>query len=245
MAIMCVRMTAEATEKSALALRQLLVFDAERASEVCTEDFLFDAPGAEAVAAECTGIVLARGDTTRASALLAAGAPCVFLGEMALTDSTIVARLAQAHPGRIGVYAPVRRQSVSWSLETESNADFRTVTPSVCAPTWEVLAADGRATGVLAPWWLKAMHELGASHFLVQADMREDDDLNILAGLVEDLGDALWLAPLCEKQLPYADWVTYGQCRQLVLPEGDFVRRSELFAAFLQPEAVESEETVS
>ncbi|WP_284155375.1 hypothetical protein [Sulfuricystis multivorans] len=238
-------MTAEATEKSALALRRLLVFDPARASEVCAQDFLFDAPGAEAGAAECAGIVVAKDDAARADALLAAGALCVFVGEAALRDSESVRRLAAAYPGRIGIYTPARRMSVSWSFETESNADFKTVAPSLAEPAWEVLTADGSTTGTHAAWWLKAMRELGASQFIVLADVRDDADLNILAGLVEDFGDSLWIAPRDEERLPLADWLTYGQCRQLALVEDDFARRGELLGAFLQPAALESEETVS
>ncbi|MEW5781824.1 MAG: hypothetical protein ACOY6N_10390 [Pseudomonadota bacterium] len=233
-------MDVEVVERSAPLLRRLTAFDAARAAEIGNEDFLFDALGVETVAAECAGIVLPSGDEPRAASLLAAGAPCVFLGEAALRDSQTIARLAETQPGRIGVFAPARRQSVTWSLETESNADFRTVTPSVCAPTWEVLMADGTATGVLVPWWLKALRELGATHFLVQADVMDDADLEILAGLVEDLGDSLWLAPLADEHLPYVDWVRYGHCRHLALPENDCLRRTELFGEFFQPTPVET-----
>lgn len=225
-------MESAAVEKSALALRRLLSFDPECASEACPDDFIVDAPGVESVVSECAGIILGRGEAAeaRATALLVTGASLVLLGEAALSDSGVVERLASAHPGKVGIYAPVSRQTVSWSFETVSNADFKTVTPSYCEPAWEILKADGAPTGTLAGWWLDAMRALGASHFLVAADVRDDTDLNILAGLVEDFGDALWIAPRTTEHLPLIDWVNYGQSLQLALPAADYGHRAELFA---------------
>lgn len=209
------------SEKSAVAVRRLCRHKPEDAASVGADDFVFDAPGVEAIASECAGIVLADGDETRAATLLSIGAPLVLLGEAALRDSGVVNRLAAAHSAeRIGIYAPVRRQAISWSFETASNADFKTVTPSHCEPAWEVLRADGGSTGTLAAWWLAALRDLGASRFLVHADLRDDFDLNLCADLVERFGDALWLAPLGQPALPLADWVRYGQARQLALAEG-------------------------
>lgn len=222
--------SATPVNKSALALRQLLRFDAAEPLDIGADDVVFDAPGVEAVAAECAGIVLETGDAARAGTLLAAGASRVLLGELALADSEAAARLAQAHPGRIGIYAAVKRQAVSWSLETVSNADFKTVTPSYCEPNWEVLGADGTPTGTLASWWLQAMRDLGASEFLLVADVCDDTDLNILAGLSEDFGDALWVGPRAELALPLPDWVCYGKCRQLALPPTLYEQRAILFA---------------
>ena len=129
-------------EGSALAIRRWLAFDDD--ADIEPDDFVFDAPGVEAVAALCAGIVLASGDEQRAATLIAAGADCVFLGEAALLDSCVVDRLVTAHGmERVGIYAPLRRQTVSWSFETVSNADFKTVAPSHCEPAWEVLRADG------------------------------------------------------------------------------------------------------
>lgn len=218
-----------AETEPALALRRLVRFDPGLATEVGDDDFLFDAPGAESVAAECAGLILASGDETRARTLLAAGASCVLLGELALVDSEAVGRLVQEHAGRVGVYVPAQRLAVSWSFETTSNADFKTVTPSFCEPAWEALRADGASTGTLLSWWLKAMRELGASRYLVQADVQDDTDLDILAGLIEELGDALWIAPRSRDHLPLADWISYGQCRLLALPTDLFARRAELF----------------
>lgn len=206
-----------ASKESALAIRRCMAF--EDGTQVDADDLLFDGPGIEAVAALCGGVVLADGDEQRVATLLAAGADCVFVGEAALLDSTVVDRLVAAHGAeRIGIYAPLRRQTVSWSFETVSNADFKTVTPSHCEPAWEVLRADGSGTGSLASWWLTAMRELGATRFLVQVDIQDDTDLNLCAGLVEDLGNALWIGPLLDPAPRVADWVDFGQCRQLALP---------------------------
>jgi hypothetical protein len=203
-----------------LLIRRLRPFASAIEPEVDDAVFVHDAAGCEAVAARCAGIVLAKGDEARAAALLAAGAPAVFLGETALLDSAVVERLASSHPGRVGIYAPVARQSVSWSLETVSNADFKTLAPSICEPSWEVLRADGSPTGTLLLWWLKALAERGAAHFLVAADIADDTDLNILAGLVEEFGERLWLTPRSERPMrPLQEWVAYGHCRRLALPD--------------------------
>lgn len=222
-----------AAQESAPAVRRWLAWD--DSADPGADDFVCDGPGAEAVAALCAGVILADGDERRAATLLAAGADCVFVGEAALLDSTVVDRLVAAHGAeRIGIYAPLARQFVSWSFETVSNADFKTVTPSHCEPAWEVLRADGSGTGTLAHWWLKAMRELGASRFLVRVDIRDDTDLNLCAGLVEDLGDGLWIGPLQDPAPQLADWVNYGQCRQLALPAATYAQCADLPGA---PEA--------
>jgi hypothetical protein len=217
-------------EKSTLAvrcLRRLCRFDPATAADIGADDFVFDAPGVEAIAAACAGVVLEAGDEVRAATLLVSGAPCVFLGQAALRDSAAVERLVAAQGGAaIGVYAPARRQAVSWSFETLSNADFKTVTPSVCEPAWEVLKADGSATGTQVSWWLGALRDLGATHFLVRADIRDDTDLNICAGLVETLGDSLWLGPLTDENPRLDEWAEFGRCRQFALPTPLYERQS-------------------
>lgn len=212
---------------TALALRRCVAFEDGR--EVAEDDFIFDDPGVEAIASLCAGVILASGDERRATTLLASGASCVFVGAAALADSTVIDRLVAAHGAeRIGIYAPVRRQSVSWSFETVSNADFKTITPSHCEPAWEVVTADGSGTGTLARWWLGALREQGASRFLVQVDIVDDTDLNLCAGLVEELGDALWIGPLLDPAPRLADWVAYGQCRQLMLSAAAYAQRASL-----------------
>ncbi|MBI5786296.1 MAG: hypothetical protein HZA64_12650 [Rhodocyclales bacterium] len=205
-------------EKSAVVVRHLRHFADADAATIGADDLVFDAPGVEAIADACAGIVLTDGDEQRATTLLNIGAPRVFIGEAALRDSSIIQRLAAAFgTERVGVYAPAQRQSVSWSFETVSNADFRTVTPSHCEPAWEVLLADGTPTGTLLAWWLGALRELGASQFLVRAAIDDDTDLNLCAGLVERYGDALWLEPLAGGEVPLAECIRYGQARQLAL----------------------------
>lgn len=216
-----------ASQESAPAIRRWVTF--EDSTEVDADDLVFDGSGIEAVAALCAGVILAGGDEQRAATLLAAGAECIFIGEAALQDSTVINRLVATHgANHVGIYAPLKRQNVSWSFETVSNADFKTVTPSHCEPAWEVLRADGVGTGTLASWWLKAMRDLGATRFLVRVDIQDDTDLNLCAGLVEDLGDALWLGPLTQPTPNLADWVEYGQCRQLVLSAAAYAQRDSL-----------------
>lgn len=211
-------MEQEGVEKSVMVVRHLRQFADADAALVGADDLVFDAPGVEAVADACAGIVLVDGDEQRATTLLNIGAPVVFLGEAALRDSGIVQRLAAAFGSeRVGVYAPAQRQTVSWSFETVSNADFRTVTPSHCEPAWEVLLADGAATGTLVAWWLGALRDLGASQFLVSVAVNDDTDLNLCADLVERYGDALWLEPKAGSAVPLSDWTSYGQARQLAL----------------------------
>jgi hypothetical protein len=214
-------MEQDVRQKSAVVVRRLLRHAPDDAASVGPDDFIFDAPGVEAIASECAGVVIAEGDEMRAATLLSVGAPLVLLGEAALRDSTIVGRLVAAHGAeRVGIYAPVRRQAVSWSFETASNADFKTVTPSHCEPAWEVLLADGTPTGTLVAWWLTTLRDLGATRFLVRTAIHDDVDLNLCADLVERFDNALWLAPVVGDDVPLADWVRYGQARQLALADG-------------------------
>lgn len=208
---------ADAPEAPTVRLRRWLRFDGN--TDVDSNDLLCDGPGVEAVAALCAGVVLPDGDEQRTATLIAAGADCVYVGEAALLDSSVIERLVAAHGAEcIGIYAPLQRQNVSWYFETVSNVDFRTVAPSHGEPAWEVLRADGSGSGALATWWLKEMQELGATRFLVRVDIQDDTDLNICAGLIEDFGDALWIGPLLEAEPKLVDWVDFGQCRQLALP---------------------------
>lgn len=217
-------MEQEVVEKSVVVTRHLRQFAEADGASIGADDLVFDAPGVEALADACAGIVVVDGDEPRVTTLLNIGAPVVFLGEAALRDSGIVQRLAAAFGSeRVGIYAPVQRQSVSWSFETVSNADFRTVTPSHCEPAWEVLLADGSATGTLVAWWLGALRDLGASRFLVSVAINDDTDLNLCADLVERYGDVLWLEPLAGGEVPLADCIRYGQARQLALRDDSAV----------------------
>jgi len=190
--------------------------------------FLLDGPAIDGCAGQCAAVVLTKGDEARAEALLAAGARQVLIGEAALLDSGIVERLSTKYgKERIGLSVPVRNLAVDWSFETVSNADFKVVTPSICEPTWEVLRADGSGTGTHAEWWIGQMLERGAQMVLLHADIDNDIDLNLCAGLVEKLGDQLWVAPLSCAAPPLNDWIAFGQVRQLALPPALFLRRAE------------------
>jgi hypothetical protein len=169
--------------------------------------------------ATAAGIVLPREGVARATELLAAGARRVLLGEAALVDASIVAALAATFGGeRVGVYVPARRFEVSWSFDTRSNADFRVLTPSLGAPAWEVLRADGTQTGTQAFWWIGEMLKLGASEVLLCVDIRDDTDLNLCADGVERLGDRFWIGPLADPAPALDEWRRYGHARQLALP---------------------------
>lgn len=191
--------------------------------------FAFD--GAQTGTDGLQGVILPREGRERARALLAGGTPRVLLGEAALRDSTIVPALAaEFGTDRVGVYCPAQRMQVSWVMDTVSNADFRTMRPSVCEPCWEILKADGTPTGTLLGWWLGQMFERGAGLALVRADIADDADLNICAGLVEQCGPRLWLGPRQGSAPNLADWVRYGQARQLVLPAALYESHPDILA---------------
>ncbi len=205
--------------------------------------FIFDSPALDGLAAAGVSVVLRDGSELRATALLDAGAAQVLLGEAALADGAVVERLAAKYGGqRVGLYAPVQRMAVDWSFETVSNADFRVVTPSRCEPAWEILRADGSGSGTLASWWIGEMLARGARTVLLRVDMRDDTDLNLCAGLVEAFGEKLWIAPLGEGEpdIAFADWMAYGQTRQIALPTVLYRRREELLP---HPVEADPEET--
>jgi len=174
-------------------------------------------------------VVLGAESEATAASLLDGGAQRVFIGEAALRDGDVVGRLLKRFgPTRIGLHVPVRRQSVSWSFETESNADFRVVTPSLCEPTWEVLHANGESSGIRASGWLDAMLQFDVQTILMRADICDDTDLNLCAGMVETLGSKLWIAPLHDASPPLADWIRFGLATQIALPVGLYQQRHAL-----------------
>lgn len=174
-------------------------------------------------------VVLQGEPESTALALLNAGAAKVFLGEAALFDSSVVSRLARTFGShRLGLHVPVQRQSVSWSFETESNEDFNVVTPSLCEPVWEVLKTNGESSGVRALNWVDAMLQHGVSSVLLRADLNDDTDLNLCAGMVERVAEKLWVAPLTDSVPMLADWISFGQVRQLALPTSLYHRRHVL-----------------
>ncbi|MDO8251552.1 MAG: HisA/HisF-related TIM barrel protein [Rhodoferax sp.] len=175
------------------------------------------------------GVVLGAESEAVATSLLAAGISKVFVGEAALRNAGVVDRLLKRFgAARLGLHVPVQRQAVSWSFDTVSNADFRVVTPSLCEPGWEVLKADGAPSGIRASVWIDAMLRRGVQSVLLRADMGDDTDLNLCAGMVETLGSKLWIAPLHDPAPAIADWISYGQATQLALPDALYRRRHEL-----------------
>lgn len=190
--------------------------------------FAFDDPTLAGPRAGVAAVVLRGEPEARARALLAQGAAMVLVGEAALLDSGVVARLVADFGGqRIGLCVPVRRMAVSWSFETVANADFKVVTPSRCQPGWEILHADGQGSGTLADWWIGEMLGRGAQTVLLRADIDDDADLNLCAGLVETLGERLWVAPLSAGPHPVADWIAFGQAQQIALPPAMYEMRAQ------------------
>ena len=201
--------------------------------------FRFDEPGQAPRAHDGGTPILRHGDEARAAALLEAGAPQVLLGEAALSDADLPLRLAARFgPGRAGLFVPARRMPMSWSFDTVSNADFRVVTPSLCEPGWEILRADGSATGVHVGWWLAEMKKRGISSALVQVEILDDTDLNLCAGLVEEMGEGLWIAPGGQVEPALTDWVRYGKATRIALPPALFERRAMLLADLMAPAEV-------
>lgn len=174
-----------------------------------------------------THVLLDTQSEPEVAALLKAGIERVYVGDTVLQDTTLVHRLLQQFgPERIGLHVRARRQSVSWSFDTESNADFNVVTPSLCMPEWELLGADAAATGVTLQPWLAQQRNMGVASVVLRVDIGDDADLNICAGMVESFGDLIWFAPLNDSQPALSDWIEFGQVRQLALPPSLFHNRT-------------------
>jgi imidazole glycerol phosphate synthase subunit HisF len=164
-------------------------------------------------------VVLPTQGAGRAASLLAAGARRVLLGEAALRDASLVPALVEEFgEGKVGLYVPARRIEVRWSFESVSNADFKVLAPSLGAPAWEVLLADGTGTGTQAPWWIGEMFGLGAAEALLRVDIRDDADLNLCADCVERFGHRIWIGPLADETPGIAEWIEFGHAVQLALP---------------------------
>jgi len=162
-------------------------------------------------------IVLPAADEASACAGLERGAAQVLLGSAALADNALIARLAERFGSeRVGVFVPVRRAAVSWSLDTHTNADFSCMVTATPVPRWEVTDASGASTGTDALWWTEQMLQAGASSALVSAPVAEGD-LLLCAELVERLGDRLWLTP-ADAGMDPTPWVSLVGARRLALP---------------------------
>lgn len=180
-------------------------------------------------------VVLPQGGLDRAAELLAAGASQVLFGSAALKDSGIIRRAAQQFgQERVGVWLPVRRMPVSWSLDRESNADFSCIVPSCPVPRWEALMDDILPTGTDAIWFAGQMRQAGAASVVIAVDMTEDADLTLCAELVTALGDSAWLTYRQQANADYAAWVRYGQARHLIVPSS--TEKEALLACFTEHE---------
>ncbi len=205
-------------ESPSLIIRHWAAAGAPRTDE---QAFLMDAEDLPQDLSQST-IVVPKAGAARAKQLLIAGAKQVLLGDAALLEGTLVKQLADEFGGeRIGVWLPTRRMEVSWSLDLDCNADFRCLTPSLGAPSWEVLKSDGSRTGTEVGWWAEQMLALGASVALVGTfDLADDVDLNICAGLIERFRSCLWFTPLGDQVSDLAPAVRFGNVTQLVLSDG-------------------------
>lgn len=157
-----------------------------------------------------------------ARSALEGGATRVFLSGTSARMGDIVARLASDFGAeRLGVWADVAPMEVRWRLETESNADFKTLAPSMPEPCWEMLAADGTRTGHRVDYWLERMFDSGATAALVRTDLAtyDDRDLNVCAGLVERFAERLWMTPASAAECSLDEWTRYGHASRFVLPE--------------------------
>jgi len=168
-------------------------------------------------------ILLPTAGEARAAELMQLGAGRVLFADAALLDSELVRRMTQSFGSeRIGVWLPLRRKAVSWSLDRVCNADFRCLTPSLGEAGWEVTRADGTATGTDAAWWLEKMRERGAGLLLVSVDFQDETDHNLCSTLVEKQGNLLWLAPRSQQGPDWGaeDWHRFAGVSRFVLPQG-------------------------
>lgn len=191
-------------------------------------------------------VVLRAGGRERAIELAGRGAVRVLIGEPAVLDSELIKTLSdELGTEKVGVWVPVRRRHISWTMDIVSNADFRCLTPSYGKESWEVLMNDGSGTGTDADWWIGQMFERGASQALVGADIKDDIDLNNCAGLVELFGASLWVTPLLDPEADMLPWVQFGQVSNLVVPAiqyADEVKMTALRQMFKTAETMEQPE---
>lgn len=177
------------------------------------------------------GVVLRSGGLSQARARLAAGARQVLLADAALADASLVrAAVAEFGAARLGVWLPAARMEVCWSLDSQSNGDFKCMVPSDPQARWEVLASDMRRTGIDACRWIEQLVRQGASTILVSVDMRDERDLDLCAGLMERFTHALWFSPLAALDADLTPWVDFGRVTRLVLPAGADARAEQRLA---------------
>lgn len=175
--------------------------------------------------------VVDRAADSLVGAFIEAGYHRVLLGDEALRSTSRVSDLAARFGAdRLGLMVRCVRAEVGWSLETESNADFRYMRPTRCEPDWEIATSAGVRTGALAQWWLGEMFDRGAGVALLCADIVDDADLNIAAGLVETFGDRLWFAPRTDRVPDLEACTRWGRVARWAFPTAMYRRLDAAFA---------------
>ena len=186
--------------------------------------FMFDR-GEPSARLSNIGVVLQSGGLAQARARLAAGARQVLLADAALRDISVIRdAVAEFGAERVGAWLPEKRMEVCWSLDSQSNGDFKCMVPTNPQARWEALGHDGGRTGTEIGTWIEQLAALGVTTILISVDMHDERDLDLCAGLMERFAARLWFSPLSPFGTPGADlaaWVEFGQVRQLVLPAGD------------------------
>jgi hypothetical protein len=204
--------------------------------------FMFDR-GEPAARLSNIGVVLESGGLAQARARLAAGARQVLLADAALRDISVIrSAVGEFGAPRVGAWLPVKRMEVCWSLDSQSNGDFKCMVPTNPQARWEILNSDARRTGTEVGAWIEQLTRLGITTVLISVDMQDERDLDLCAGLMERFGARLWFSPLSPFSSPGPDlgaWVEFGQVRQLVLPDSNAANAlaGQLMARFASPQA--------
>ena len=166
-------------------------------------------------------VVIDEASIGHAQALLRAGAPMAFIAATSTTSLEHVARLAgDAGSQHVGVFIDAAPMEVRWHLDSESNADFRTLVPSMPEACWELLDARADRTGIRVDACLRRAFERGATAAIVRVELGEprDSDLNVCAGLVERFGQRIWIAPRDATPCSLEPWIRYAGASRFVLP---------------------------
>jgi len=183
--------------------------------------FMFDR-GEPSARSSSIAVVLEGGGLAQARARLAAGARQVLLADAALRDiSVMCSAVAEFGAARVGAWLPVKRMEVCWSLDSQSNGDFKCMVPTHPQARWEVLTSDLQCTGTDVGRWIEQLVGVGVTTVFISVDMHDERDLDLCAGLMERFGARLWFSPLTAADADLASWVEYGQVSRLVLPDSD------------------------
>lgn len=204
--------------------------------------FMFDR-GEPSARLSNIGVVLQSGGLAQARARLAAGARQVLLADAALRDISVIrGAVAEFGAERVGAWLPAKRMEVCWSLDSQSNGDFKCMVPTNPQARWEALHRDGGRTGSEIGTCIEELATVGVTTILISVDMHDERDLDLCAGLMERFAPRLWFSPLSPFSTLGADlaaWVEFGQVRQLVLPDSEAADTlaGQLMARFGSPRA--------